>query len=116
MRLLRHLLRPAGPDSVYLCAHAVRSQWTLRQGAAEVAGGFRLAQPRAADRPRLSRLIPNSGTATGQTSRKHRSMTAPETRRAAPDILAPWLLLGLGLRGFVDRISPRRELTVSRRT
>jgi rhodanese-related sulfurtransferase len=39
--LLRHLLRPAGPDAVYLCAHAVRSKWTLRHGAAEVAGGFR---------------------------------------------------------------------------
>lgn len=39
--LLRHLLRPAGPGTVYLCAHAVRSKWTLRQGAAEVAGGYR---------------------------------------------------------------------------
>jgi rhodanese-related sulfurtransferase len=39
--LLRHLLRPAGPDAVYLCAHAVRSKWTLRHRAAEVAGGFR---------------------------------------------------------------------------
>lgn len=39
--LLRYLLRPAGPDSVYLCAHAVRSKWTRRRGAADVAGGFR---------------------------------------------------------------------------
>lgn len=39
--LLRHLLRPAGPEAVYLCAHAVRSKWTLRQGAAEVSGGYR---------------------------------------------------------------------------
>lgn len=39
--LLRHMLRPAGPDTVYLCAHAVRSKWTLRRGAAEVAGGYR---------------------------------------------------------------------------
>ena len=39
--LLRHLLKPAGPGAVYLCAHAVRSKWTLRRGAAEVAGGFR---------------------------------------------------------------------------
>ncbi len=39
--LLRHLLRPAGPDAVYLCAHAVRSKWTLRNGAAEVSGGHR---------------------------------------------------------------------------
>jgi rhodanese-related sulfurtransferase len=39
--LLRHLLRPAGPGNVYLCAHAVRSKWTLRKGAAEVAGGHR---------------------------------------------------------------------------
>ena len=39
--LLRHLLRPAGPEAVYLCAHAVRSKWTLRRGAVEVEGGFR---------------------------------------------------------------------------
>jgi rhodanese-related sulfurtransferase len=39
--LLRHMLRPAGPDAVYLCAHAVRSRWTLRRGAAQVAGGYR---------------------------------------------------------------------------
>jgi rhodanese-related sulfurtransferase len=39
--LVRHLLRPAGPGTVYLCAHAVRSKWTLRKGAAEVAGGHR---------------------------------------------------------------------------
>ncbi len=39
--LLRHLVRPAGPDVVYLCAHAVRSRWVQRRGAAEVAGGFR---------------------------------------------------------------------------
>lgn len=39
--LIRHLLRPAGPEAVYLCAHAVRSKWTLRGGAAEVEGGFR---------------------------------------------------------------------------
>lgn len=39
--LLRHILRPAGPEAVYLCAHAVRSKWTLRRGAAEVAGGYR---------------------------------------------------------------------------
>ena len=39
--LLRHMLRPAGPEAVYLCAHAVRSKWTLRNGAAEVAGGYR---------------------------------------------------------------------------
>jgi len=41
VRLLRHLLRPAGPGTVYLCAHAVRSKWTLRRSAAEVAGGYR---------------------------------------------------------------------------
>ncbi len=39
--LLRHLLRPAGSGAVYLCAHAVRSKWTLRAGAAEVSGGYR---------------------------------------------------------------------------
>lgn len=41
VNLIRHLLRPAGPDTIYLCAHAVRSKWTLRGGAAEVEGGFR---------------------------------------------------------------------------
>jgi rhodanese-related sulfurtransferase len=41
VRLLAHLARPAGPEAVYLCAHAVRSKWTRRRGAAEVAGGFR---------------------------------------------------------------------------
>ncbi len=39
--LLRHVLRPQGEDAVYLCAHAVRSRWTLRHGAAQVDGGFR---------------------------------------------------------------------------
>jgi rhodanese-related sulfurtransferase len=39
--LLSSVVRPAGADAVYLCAHAVRSKWTLRRGAAEVAGGFR---------------------------------------------------------------------------
>jgi rhodanese-related sulfurtransferase len=39
--LLRHLFRPAGDDVIYLCQHAVRSKATLRNGAAEVAGGFR---------------------------------------------------------------------------
>ena|SRR5438067_583341 len=38
--LLRHTLHPAGPPAVYLCQHAVRSKLTLRNGAAEVAGGF----------------------------------------------------------------------------
>jgi hypothetical protein len=31
---------PEGPGTIYLCQHAVRSKWTLRRGAAEVAGGF----------------------------------------------------------------------------
>jgi rhodanese-related sulfurtransferase len=39
--LLRHLWRPEGDGTVYLCAHAVRSRWVLRRGAAQVAGGFR---------------------------------------------------------------------------
>lgn len=39
--LIRYILRPPGPGTVYLCAHAVRSKWTLRRGAAEIAGGFR---------------------------------------------------------------------------
>ena len=38
--LARHLLRPAGPEAIYLCQHAVRSKATLWRGAAEVAGGF----------------------------------------------------------------------------
>ena len=36
----RHVLRPAGAGTIYLCQHAVRSKATLRRGAAEVAGGF----------------------------------------------------------------------------
>ena len=39
--LLRHVLHPQGEDAVYLCAHAVRSRWALRRGAAQVDGGFR---------------------------------------------------------------------------
>jgi rhodanese-related sulfurtransferase len=38
--LARHLLKPEGEGSIYLCQHAVRSKATLRNGAAEVAGGF----------------------------------------------------------------------------
>lgn len=38
--LARHILKPEGEGSVYLCQHAVRSKGTLRNGAAEVAGGF----------------------------------------------------------------------------
>jgi rhodanese-related sulfurtransferase len=38
--LLRHVMHPEGPGTVYLCQHAVRSKLTLRNGAAEVAGGF----------------------------------------------------------------------------
>jgi rhodanese-related sulfurtransferase len=38
--LARHVLKPEGEGSVYLCQHAVRSKATLRNGAAEVAGGF----------------------------------------------------------------------------
>jgi rhodanese-related sulfurtransferase len=38
--LARHLLKPEGEGAVYLCQHAVRSKATLRNGAAEVAGGF----------------------------------------------------------------------------
>jgi rhodanese-related sulfurtransferase len=37
---LAHVLRPAGPEAVYLCQHAVRSKATRWRGAAEVAGGF----------------------------------------------------------------------------
>jgi rhodanese-related sulfurtransferase len=38
--LARHLLKPNGEGAIYLCQHAVRSKATLRNGAAEVAGGF----------------------------------------------------------------------------
>jgi rhodanese-related sulfurtransferase len=38
--LARHVLRPEGEGTIYLCQHAVRSKATLRNGAAEVAGGF----------------------------------------------------------------------------
>jgi len=38
--LARHVLSPEGKGVVYLCQHAVRSKATLRNGAAEVAGGF----------------------------------------------------------------------------
>ena len=38
--LTRHLLKPEGEGAIYLCQHAVRSKGTLRNGAAEVAGGF----------------------------------------------------------------------------
>jgi rhodanese-related sulfurtransferase len=38
--LARHVLSPEGEGTIYLCQHAVRSKATLRNGAAEVAGGF----------------------------------------------------------------------------
>jgi rhodanese-related sulfurtransferase len=38
--LPRHVASPEGPDTIYLCQHAVRSKLTGRRGAAEVAGGF----------------------------------------------------------------------------
>jgi rhodanese-related sulfurtransferase len=38
--LTRHILKPEGEGAIYLCQHAVRSKATLRNGAAEVAGGF----------------------------------------------------------------------------
>jgi rhodanese-related sulfurtransferase len=38
--LARHLLKPEGEGAIYLCQHAVRSKATLRNGAAEVRGGF----------------------------------------------------------------------------
>lgn len=39
--LLRHVADPEGAGVVYLCQHAVRSKLTLRNGAVEVAGGFK---------------------------------------------------------------------------
>jgi rhodanese-related sulfurtransferase len=38
--LARHVLKPDSEGAIYLCQHAVRSKATLRNGAAEVAGGF----------------------------------------------------------------------------
>jgi rhodanese-related sulfurtransferase len=38
--LARHIVKPEGDGAIYLCQHAVRSKATLRNGAAEVAGGF----------------------------------------------------------------------------
>jgi rhodanese-related sulfurtransferase len=38
--LVRHVLKPECEGAIYLCQHAVRSKATLRNGAAEVAGGF----------------------------------------------------------------------------
>lgn len=38
--LARHVLSPEGEGTIYLCQHAVRSKATLRNGAAEIAGGF----------------------------------------------------------------------------
>jgi rhodanese-related sulfurtransferase len=38
--LARHVVKPEDEGAVYLCQHAVRSKATLRNGAAEVAGGF----------------------------------------------------------------------------
>jgi rhodanese-related sulfurtransferase len=38
--LVKHVASPEGPGSIYLCQHAMRSKATLRNGAAEVAGGF----------------------------------------------------------------------------
>jgi hypothetical protein len=38
--LARHVLNPQSEGTIYLCQHAVRAKATLRNGAAEVAGGF----------------------------------------------------------------------------
>jgi rhodanese-related sulfurtransferase len=38
--LARHIARPGGPQTIYLCQHANRSRLTARRGAAEVAGGW----------------------------------------------------------------------------
>ncbi len=38
--LAKHTVKPEGEGAIYLCQHAVRSKLTLRNGAAEVAGGF----------------------------------------------------------------------------
>ena len=38
--LLRHVLNPAGTDTIYLCQHANRSKLTGWRGAPEIAGGW----------------------------------------------------------------------------
>jgi rhodanese-related sulfurtransferase len=38
--LVRHALRPEGPDAIYLCQHGVRSKLAGRGEACGVAGGF----------------------------------------------------------------------------
>ena len=38
--LAKHTVKPDGEKAIYLCQHAVRSKLTMRNGAAEVAGGF----------------------------------------------------------------------------
>ena len=38
--LPRHVLKPEGEGAIYLCQHAIRSKAAVRNGAAEVAGGF----------------------------------------------------------------------------
>lgn len=39
--LMRHMVRPRGPNTVYLCQHAGRSKLTGRRGATEVAHGWK---------------------------------------------------------------------------
>ena len=38
--LLRHMLNPAGTDTIYLCQHANRSKLTGWRGTSEIAGGW----------------------------------------------------------------------------
>jgi len=38
--LARHVARPGGPDTIYLCQHANRSKLTGRRGAGEVQDGW----------------------------------------------------------------------------
>jgi rhodanese-related sulfurtransferase len=38
--LMRAVMSPEGKHAIYLCQHALRSKLALRNGAAEVAGGF----------------------------------------------------------------------------
>ena len=35
-----HVLRPKGPETIYLCQHGIRSKLTQHRGAAEIRGGF----------------------------------------------------------------------------
>jgi hypothetical protein len=53
-------LNPEGKGAIYLCQHAIHSKATLRNGAAEVAGGF-LAWQRAGHPIEKGRVAQQAG-------------------------------------------------------